>query len=148
MKVNSPRKEKNMIKSYSTISSSNIQNFQNNSNNKRNNIKINISLKKQRTKYLKMPNDFNYLEEIKRKRLLKNYSEDFLLTNKNKRNQPMDIEKEKMNTELLEQKYNMDKKLLKVKGGYINNPELVNNMNKILIKTIENKLDIYENMVE
>ena len=53
-----------------------------------------------------------------------------------------------MNTELLEQKYNMDKKLLKVKGGYINNPELVNNMNKILIKTIENKLDIYENMVE
>ena len=30
----------------------------------------------------------------------------------------------------------MDKKLLKVKGGYINNPELVNNMNKILIKTI------------
>ena len=148
MKVNSPRKEKNIIKSYSTISSSNIQNFQNNSNNKRNNIKINISLKKQRTKYLKMPNDFNYLEEIKRKRLLKNYSEDFLLTNKNKRNQPMDIEKEKMNTELLEQKYNMDKKLLKVKGGYINNPELVNNMNKILIKTIENKLDIYENMVE
>jgi hypothetical protein len=42
----------------------------------------------------------------------------------------------------------MDKKLLRVKGGYINNIDLANKMNKMLLKSIENKLDIFENMVD
>jgi hypothetical protein len=95
------------------------------------------------------PNDFNYLEDMKKERLLKNNSENYLFRNKNKAsNQNMDIEKEKRDLVLLEQKYDMDKKLLRVKGGYINNIDLANKMNKMLLKSIENKLDIFENMVD
>ena len=40
----------------------------------------------------------------------------------------------------------MDKKLLRVRGGYVNNFELGNKINQLLIKSIDNKLNIFENI--
>ena len=138
--------DNNKIKSKLNIS---LGNLRKNQKQKQNKVVINISLKKKKTKDLKEPNDFNYLEDMKKERLLKNNSENYLFRNKNKAsNQNMDIEKEKRDLVLLEQKYDMDKKLLRVKGGYINNIDLANKMNKMLLKSIENKLDIFENMVD
>jgi hypothetical protein len=138
--------DKNKVKSKLNISLGNIRK---NQKQKENKVVINISLKKKKTKDLMEPNDFNYLEDMKKERLLKNNSENYLFRNKNKMsNQNMDIEKEKRDLVLLEQKYDMDKKLLRVKGGYINNIDLANKMNKMLLKSIENKLDIFENMVD
>ena len=42
----------------------------------------------------------------------------------------------------------MNKKLLRIKGGYANDIDLANKMNNLLIKTIENKLDMVENIVK
>ena len=138
--------DNNKIKSKLNIS---LGNLRKNQKQKENKVVINISLKKKKTKDLMEPNDFNYLEDMKKERLLKNNSENYLFRNKNKMsNQNMDIEKEKRDLVLLEQKYDMDKKLLRVKGGYINNIDLANKMNKMLLKSIENKLDIFENMVD
>ena len=138
--------DNNKVKSKLNISLGNIRK---NQKQKQNKVVINISLKKKKTKDLMEPNDFNYLEDMKKERLLKNNSENYLFRNKNKMsNQNMDIEKEKRDLVLLEQKYDMDKKLLRVKGGYINNIDLANKMNKMLLKSIENKLDIFENMVD
>ena len=46
----------------------------------------------------------------------------------------------------MEDKYNRGKELIKVKGGYIQNKELGDQMNSILIDSIKNKLDIIENL--
>ena len=143
------------MRTNSVLDNSKIKSKLNNSlgnirkNQKQSKAIINISLKKKKTKDLMEPNDFNYLEDMKKERLLKNNSENYLFRNKNKAsNQNIDIEKEKRDLVLLEQKYDMDKKLLRVKGGYINNIDLANKMNKMLLKSIENKLDIFENMVD
>ena len=50
--------------------------------------------------------------------------------------------------QLMEEKYNRDRELLKVKGGYINNQELGDKMNQLLVNSIKNKLDIIEKMNE
>ena len=146
MRVNSVIQNNNKIKSKSSISLGNIRQ---NQEQKENKVLINISFKRKKTKDLRGPNDFNYLEDMKKERLLKNNSENLLFRNKNKaNNHNIDVEKEKRDLELLKQKYDMDKKLLRVKGGYINNIDLANKMNKMLLKSIENKLDLFENMVE
>ena len=146
MRVNSVIQNNNKIKSKSSISLGNIRQNQEQKGNK---VLINITFKRKKTKDLRNPNDFNYLEDMKKERLLKNNSENLLFRNKNKaNNHNIDVEKEKRDLELLKQKYDMDKKLLRVKGGYINNIDLANKMNKMLLKSIENKLDLFENMVE
>jgi len=146
MRVNSIVENNNKIKSKSSISLGNIRQNQEQKGNK---VLINITFKRKKTKDLRYPNDFNYLEDMKKERLLKNNSENLLFRNKNKtNNHNIDVEKEKRDLELLKQKYDMDKKLLRVKGGYINNIDLANKMNKMLLKSIENKLDLFENMVE
>ena len=138
--------ENNRIKFQSCIS---LSNTHHNQRPKGNDIVINISLKREKAKDFRGPQDFNYLEEIKKERLLKNKRENILFKKKIKTNtQNIDIETEKQKVHLLEQKYDMDKKLLRIKGGYINNLDLGNEINKTLIKTIDNKLDIFENIVE
>ena len=46
----------------------------------------------------------------------------------------------------MEEKYNRDKELLKVKGGYANNQEFGDKISELLVNSIKNKLDIIENM--
>ena len=143
MKLNS-LKESSTFKSQSTISLQNIQNNQKQNGNK---IIINISLKKEQKNELKSPNNFNYLKQLRKERILKSNSEKYLLSKKNKTDNPeIDLEKEKQNLDLLEKKYNMGKKLLRIKGGYMNDLELGNQMNKLLVKSIDKKLDIIENI--
>ena len=135
-------KEQHFVKSNSVTTLRN-----NNENQTTNENLINISLKKRSKINLRSPNDFNYLEDIKRGKLLNSNSENNLLKNNNNiNNQDINYEKEMGEIELLEDKYKMNKKLLKIKGGYLNDLELGDKMNEILIKGIENKLDICENM--
>jgi len=133
----SPTNDNNLIKSNSNVSLDNSHNIK---NKKMNKLSGNI-FSKQR----KIPNDFNYLQELKKERLLKNNKDNYLTNNKNS---IQSVEKEKGNIQLLEEKYNMNKKLLRIKGGYANNLDLGNENNQILIKSIENKLEIIENMVK
>ena len=46
----------------------------------------------------------------------------------------------------MEDKYRRGKELIKVKGGYMQNKELGDEINNILIDSIKNKLDIIENL--
>ena len=133
----SPAIDNNLIKSNSNVS---LENSYNNQNHKTNKLIGNISLKSR-----KLPGDFNYLNEIKKERLLKSNKDNYLTNNKNIN---QSIETEKGSVKLLEEKYNMNKKLLRIKGGYANNIDLGNENNQILINSIENKLNIVENMVK
>ena len=40
----------------------------------------------------------------------------------------------------------MEKNLIRVRGGYVNNQELGDNMNKIIINSIRGKLALIDNM--
>ena len=97
---------------------------------------------------IKPPNNFNYLEEIKQKRLLRNsdiknnsLSEDkYNMTNKD-----INLNFKKLEIEAMESKYKRNKQLLKLQGGYLNNKDLSDNMNELLIDSIKRKLTIIEN---
>lgn len=157
--INKNRKKENQINNITTFRT-NFTNENNNFNSNFNislinnqnqigkNISINISLKKRAKKVLRAPNDFNYLEEIKKERLLKSNSDNYLFRKNKANNGDINIEKEKQNIELIEQKYNMDKKLLRIRGGYINNLDLGNKINRLLVKAIGNKINIIENISE
>ena len=131
-----PNKEKNLkeIKSYSSISISN--------SNKKNGI-VNIygHLNK---KALKNPKDFNYLEEIRKERLINSENSTIDLISNN--NKDIDISIIKGQIQLMEEKYKRDKELLKIQGGYAHNHELGDKMNQLLVNSIKNKLDMIENM--
>ena len=106
-------------------------------------IENNIIIYKEKS--MKSDRDFNYLEELKKGRLSQNKSENYLLDDINRK---INIENGKRKAKLLEDHYNMNKKLLRIKGGYANDIDLANKMNNLLIKTIENKLDMVENIVK
>jgi hypothetical protein len=129
-------KEKKLkeIKSYSSISLSN--------SNKKNGI-VNIygHLNK---KTLKNPKDFNYLEEIRKERLINSENSAIDLISNN--NKDIDISIIKGQIQLMEEKYKRDKELLKIQGGYAHNHELGDKMNQLLVNSIKNKLDMIENM--
>ena len=91
------------------------------------------------------PNDFNYLDEIKQKRIIKNNK----IKNNNikkdsfiSRNNNINLENK---IEAMESKYRRNKQLLKLQGGYLKNIELADNMNELLIDSIKHKLFIIEN---
>ena len=127
-------KEKKITKSYSSISINNI--------NKKNGI-VNIygHINK---KTLKNPKDFNYLEEIRKERLMNSENSTIDLINNN--NKDVDISIIKGHIQLMEEKYKRDKELLKIQGGYTHNHELGDKMNQLLVNSIKNKLDMIENM--
>ena len=133
--------EKKLIKSYSSVSLKNNVNLLNNQKGK---ITIGISINNNKNKN-KEPNDFNYLEELRKERLSQNKNEikNIKLVN-NGKNSNLDFVKGKI--QLMEEKYNRDKELLKVKGGYANNQELGDKISDLLVNSIKNKLDIIENM--
>ena len=61
-------------------------------------------------------------------------------------NNQSDIDYAKGQIQLMEEKYNRDKELLKVKGGYANNQEFGDQLSELLVNSIKNKLNIIENM--
>jgi hypothetical protein len=89
-------------------------------------------------------NEINYLEELKQKRLLKsiekktNVSKSIL----NLENNDFNL---KNKIEAIESKYKRNKELLKLKGGYLKNKELGDNVDELLIDSIKGKLSIIEN---
>ena len=89
----------------------------------------------------KIPNEFNYLEEIRQKRISKE--------NEIKKNNAINSEINDINLgskiEAMESKYQRNKQLLKLRGGYLKNKELADNMNELLIDSIKQKLFLIEN---
>ena len=106
-------------------------------------IENNIIIYKEKS--MKSDRDFNYLEELKKGRLSQNKSENYLLDDINRK---INIENGKRKAKLLEDQYNMNKKLLRIKGGYANDIDLANKIDNLLIKKIENKLDMVENIIK
>ena len=123
-------KENKLIKSYSTSSIKN--------NNLLNIKKIGKNLNH---KNIRNPNDFNYLEELKKERNCRKNEIKYLNFGKSNN---LDFIRGKI--QLMEEKYHRDKELLKVKGGYAHNQELGDNVNELLVNSIKTKLDIIENM--
>ena len=143
-KINSERnnlKERNLIKSYSDISIRKSENINNN-----NKGKIIIAISSNKLKNNRNPYDINYLEDLKKERLTNNKNEIKKTKFINNKNTNLDYMKGQI--QLMEEKYNRDRELLKVKGGYINNQELGDKMNQLLVNSIKNKLDIIEKMNE
>ena len=143
--ISNNSKEKKLIKSYSSASLKNNINLLNNQKGKLIfGISINNNNKNIKDKN-KNPNDFNYLEDLRKERLLQNKNEikNMKLVN-NSKNSNLDFVKGQI--QLMEEKYNRDKELLKVKGGYANNQELGDKISELLVNSIKNKLDILENM--
>ena len=105
-------------------------------------IENNIIIYKEKS--MKSDRDFNYLEELKKGRLSQNKSENYLLSDINRK---INIENGKRKAKLLEDHYNMNKKLLRIKGGYANDIDLAIKIDNLLIKKVANKLDMVENLI-
>ena len=105
-------------------------------------IENNIIIYKEKS--MKSDRDFNYLEELKKGRLSQNKSENYLLNDINRK---INIEDGKRKVKLLEDQYNMNKKLLRIKGGYANDIDLAIKIDNLLIKKTANKLDMVENLI-
>ena len=105
-------------------------------------IENNIIIYKEKS--MKSDRDFNYLEELKKGRLSQNKSENYLLDDINRK---INIENGKRKAKLLEDHYNMNKKLLRIKGGYANDIDLAIKIDNLLIKKTANKLDMVENLI-
>ena len=103
-------------------------------------IENNIIIYKEKS--MKSDRDFNYLEELKK--LSQNKSENYLLDDINRK---INIENGKRKAKLLEDHYNMNKKLLRIKGGYANDIDLAIKIDNLLIKKTANKLDMVENLI-
>ena len=143
-KDNSKSKEK--IDSKILIRSSSDANMRKNNNFKITNL-MGKSLSPSKLR-LKNPHEINYLEQLRKERKIinKNYvnwdKEIKNVTNEKKGS----LENIKRQIEYLDEKFKMEKNLIRVRGGYVNNQELGDNMNKIIINSIRGKLALIENM--
>ena len=81
----------------------------------------------------KSSKDINNIEEIKKKKFTTN-----------KINRKKDIDDIKFKIKIMEDKYKRGKELLKLKGGYINNEDFGDEMNKSLINSTKGKSDVIE----
>ena len=52
----------------------------------------------------------------------------------------------KKQIDVLDEKFEMNKNLIKIKGGYLNNQELGDDMNNLIINSIRGKLALMEKM--
>ena len=114
-------------------------------NNVRNLLGESLSTKKLR---MKKPNEINYLEQLRKERKI--HSKNFVDWDKEIKNVKSEkggsLEIIKKQIEYLDEKFKMEKDLIKVKGGYLNNQDLGNNMNNMIINAIRGKLAIMENL--
>ena len=97
----------------------------------------------------KNPNEINYLEELKnqrineKKKVYYNWNKEIEKT-KSGNNTDLDIIKKKI--EALEEKYQREKDLMKVKGGFLLNQDMGNDLNDMIINSIQGKLAIIESL--
>ena len=114
-------------------------------NNVRNLLGESLSTKKLR---MKKPNEINYLEQLRKERKI--HSKNFVDWDKEIKNVKSEkggsLEIIKKQIEYLDEKFKMEKDLIKVKGGYLNNQDLGNNMNNMIINAIRGKLAIMDNL--
>ena len=127
--------EKNNNKSLqNSKENKNVKNLNNsNSINKKSHSYIDINNKL----HLNINNN-NNIEKIVKNKYTK------LKLENNKDNKKTDIDNIKYQVEVMEDKYKRGKKLLKLKGGYLNNEDLVDEMNELLINSIKGKLNMIE----
>ena len=94
------------------------------------------------------PNEINYLEELRKERKInsKNYINWNKELNNSKIQKVENIDNIKKQIDFLDEKFEMDKNLIKVKGGYLNNQELGDDMNNLIINSIRGKLALMEKM--
>ena len=95
------------------------------------------------------PNEINYLEELKKERKseTKNASYNWnkvIQESSNGNGADYDMVKKKI--EVLEEKYQREKDLMKAKGGYLLNQDMGNDLNNMIINSIKGKLAIIENL--
>ena len=97
---------------------------------------------------MKKPNEINYLEQLRKERKI--YSKNIIDWDKEiksiKNNKRGNIDNIKRQIEYIDEKFKMEKDLIRIKGGYLNNQELGNNMNNMIINSIKGKLALIENM--
>ena len=97
---------------------------------------------------MKKPNEINYLEQLRKERKI--YSKNIIDWDKEiksiKNNKGGNIDNIKRQIEYIDEKFKMEKDLIRIKGGYLNNQELGNNMNNMIINSIKGKLALIENM--
>ena len=94
------------------------------------------------------PNEINYLEQLRKEKKI--YSKNYINWNKELNNiqneKSGSIDNIKKQIDYLDEKFQMEKNLIKLKGGYINNQELGNEMNNLIINSIRGKLALMEKM--
>ena len=92
---------------------------------------------------MKRPQEINYLEELKKERKNDNKNKK-IDWNKNIQNSNNEMVKKQI--EVIEEKYKRENELMNVKGGYLQNQELGNELNNMVINAIRGKLAIIENL--
>ena len=120
-----------------------LQNSKENKNVK--NLNNSNSINKKSHSYIDINNKLNLnINKINNiEKIVKNKYTKLKLEN-NKDNKKTDIDNIKYQVEVMEDKYKRGKKLLKLKGGYLNNEDLVDEMNELLINSIKGKLNMIE----
>ena len=114
-------------------------------NNKSNNLSGNIRNNANK----KTLAEIIHLDQLKKKKTIKSRNSDNKLFKNDisSNNKDLNLEMMKGKIEAMESQYKRGKELLKIRGGYIENKEFGDKINNILIKSIQNKLDIIENIM-
>ena len=96
----------------------------------------------------KKPNEINYLEQLRKERKInsKNYINWSKELNNSKSVRGENLDNVKKQIDVLDEKFEMNKNLIKIKGGYLNNQELGDDMNNLIINSIRGKLALMEKM--
>ena len=96
----------------------------------------------------KKPNEINYLEQLRKERKInsKNYINWSKELNNSKSVGGENLDNVKKQIDVLDEKFEMNKNLIKIKGGYLNNQELGDDMNNLIINSIRGKLALMEKM--
>ena len=86
----------------------------------------------------------SYTDAETKKKVYYNWNKEIEKTKNGNNNTDLDIIKKKI--EALEEKYQREKDLMKVKGGYLLNQDLGDDINNMIINSIKGKLALIENL--
>mgnify|MGYP006916125419 CR=1 FL=1 len=107
-------------------------------------VRLSSSFTKNKKKENVNPKQFNYLEELRNKKMIKHqntFDNRDIIINDGKKSVE-EIEQMKEKTQILEKKAQRGEELLRVNGGIMNNPQLGKQVSDMYINSIENKLKI------
>ena len=126
----------------------NIKNIKKNDNNK--NIKVSSSADKIRIR--RNPKEINYLNQNRNNNDKQKYHKwnKYIINKNNSNSKKIDMEGiQNINKEIetLDEKVNMGHELIKLKGGYGNNINLGNKINRMLIDSINGKLMVFNELL-